>query len=160
MPARRRPRGPPTDRAGGRRHRPRRPAPDLGPAPTPPRRRPSPPSPARAAAAGGLDRDPPAISFGADAASAYVYGCPYSRTGVSADVTDQSPVTWVALFVRRPDGVEESVNMSSDGGRWRATMGDFDTPGQAVFWVEAVDSEGNRARAGDQVARRLRLRLP
>ena len=99
----------------------------------------------------GPDRDPPGISFGADAASAYVYGCPYSRTGVSADVSDQSQVTWVALFVRRPDGVEESVNMSSDGGRWRATMGDFDTPGPAYFWVEAIDAAGNRAVANYQV---------
>ncbi|MEA2827793.1 MAG: hypothetical protein QOG43_2232 [Actinomycetota bacterium] len=106
---------------------------------------PAPPPPPAA------DRDPPEISFGADAASAYVYGCPYSRTGVSADVSDRSQVVWVALFVRRPDGVEESVNMSPDGGRWRATMGDFDTPGQAVFWVEAIDSEGNRAVAPSQV---------
>jgi hypothetical protein len=105
----------------------------------------TPPSPPAA------DRDPPAISFGADAASAYVNGCPYSRTGVSADVSDRSQVVWVALFVRRPDGVDESVNMSPDGGRWRATMGDFDTAGQAVFWVEAIDSEGNRAQAPSQV---------
>jgi DNA-directed RNA polymerase specialized sigma24 family protein len=98
----------------------------------------------------GPDRDPPGISFGADAASAYVYGCPYSRTGVSADVSDRSQVVWVALFVRRPDGVEESVNMDPDGGRWRATMGDFDTPGTAYFWVEAIDAEGNRAVANYQ----------
>jgi DNA-directed RNA polymerase specialized sigma24 family protein len=97
------------------------------------------------------DRDPPAIAFVADAATAYVYGCPYSRTGVSADVSDQSEVVWVALFVRRPDGVDESLNMSFDGGRWRGTMGDFDTPGQAVFWVEAIDSEGNRAQAPSQI---------
>ncbi len=57
----------------------------------------------------------------------------------------------MALFVRRPDGVEESVNMSSDGGRWRATMGDFDTPGTAYFWVEAIDAAGNRAVANYQV---------
>ncbi len=97
------------------------------------------------------DREGPAIAFGAAAASAYVYGCPYSRTAVSADVSDRSGVSWVALFVRRPDGVEESVNMSYDGSRWQATMGDFDAPGQAVFWVEAIDGEGNRGRAGDQV---------
>ncbi|HEX7277272.1 MAG TPA: hypothetical protein VF244_07840, partial [Acidimicrobiales bacterium] len=52
---------------------------------------------------------------------------------------------------RRPDGIEESANMTLDGGRWVATMGDFDTTGQAVFWVEAIDSEGNVGRAGDQV---------
>ena len=115
--------------------------PTTTPAPAPP------PPPAPPAA----DRDPPGIAFGADAASAYVYGCPYSRTGVSADVSDQSEVVWVALFVRRPDGVDESLNMSFDGGRWRATMGDFDTPGQACFWVEAIDSEGNRAQAPSQV---------
>ena len=96
------------------------------------------------------DRDPPSISFGADVGSAYVAGCPYSRTTVTADVSDRSPVTWVALFVRRPDGVEESVNMTPDGGRWQASMGDFDTPGTAYFWVEAFDAEGNRAQANYQ----------
>src|SRR5207253_6084090 len=60
------------------------------------------------------DVDPPGISFGADAASAYVYGCPYSRTTVTAEISDRSEITWVALFVRRPDGVEESVNMAPD----------------------------------------------
>lgn len=115
--------------------------PATSPAPQP-QPQPQPPAP---------DRDPPGISFGADAASAYVYGCPYSRTGVSADVSDQSQVSWVALFVRRPDGVEESVNMSPEGGRWRATMGDFDTPGTAYFWVEAIDAVGNRAVANYQV---------
>ncbi len=70
---------------------------------------------------------------------------------MAADVSDQSDLTWVALYVRRPDGVEESVNMAFDGGRWVASMGDFDTPGQAVFWVEAIDSAGNLARAGDQL---------
>jgi|GEM_PF-4178737 len=96
------------------------------------------------------DRDPPAIAFAAGVASGYVYGCPYSRTDVVADVSDRSPITWVALFVRRPDGGEESVAMSFDGSRWLASMGDFATAGQAVYWVEAVDSEGNHARAGDQ----------
>ena len=115
-------------------------SPATAPAPQP-QPQPQPPAP---------DRDPPGISFVADAASAYVYGCPYSRTGVSADVSDQSQVTWVALFVRRPDGVEESVNMSFDGGRWRASMGDFDTPGTAYFWVEAIDAVGNRAVANYQ----------
>ncbi len=97
------------------------------------------------------DRNPPAIAVGADAASAYVAGCPYSVTGVSADIADQSPLTWVVLFVRRPDGVEDSFSMSFDGGRWRATVGNFAFAGQAVFWVEAVDSEGNRGRSDDQV---------
>jgi len=98
-----------------------------------------------------VDREPPAIAFGPDAASAYTAGCPYSLTGVSADVFDESAVTWVALFVRSPDGVEESIAMSPEGERWRATMGEFVTAGQAVFWVEATDSEGNRSRAADQV---------
>ena len=49
--------------------------------------------------------------------------------------------------------------MSFDGGRWRATMGDFDTAGQAYFWVEAIDAEGNRAVADDQVLD-VRARLP
>ena len=66
-------------------------------------------------------------------------------------MTDASQITWVALFVQRPDGVEESVNMSPDGGRWVGSMGDFDTPGQAVFRVEAVDAAGNRSRGADQV---------
>jgi DNA-directed RNA polymerase specialized sigma24 family protein len=100
------------------------------------------------------DREPPAIAFAADAGSAYTYGCPYSVTGVSADVSDASPVTWVTLFVLGPDGVEQSSVMVPDGsvgGRWRATMGDFGTAGQAVFWVEAIDSEGNQSRTGSQV---------
>ena len=97
-----------------------------------------------------VDREPPAISFGADVASAYIAGCPYSVVGVWADVADQSPVTWVALFVRSPAGVEDTVVMAPDGRGWRATMGEFANPGQAVFWVEAVDSEGNRGRGADQ----------
>jgi hypothetical protein len=99
-----------------------------------------------------VDREPPAISFGADVASAYTSGCPYSVVGVSAGVSDQSAVTWVALRVREPEGGEVTVPMEPDGGgHWRATMGEFAFPGQAVFWVEAFDSEGNQARSGDQV---------
>ncbi len=113
----------------------------------PPTPVPPPPGPAPVAA----DRDPPGISFGADAASAYVAGCPFSRTGVTADVSDRSDVVWVALFVRRPDGVEESVNMVPDGTRWRASMGDFDATGSAYFWVEAADALGNRSVAPFQV---------
>jgi len=97
-----------------------------------------------------VDRDPPAISFGADVGSSYTDGCPYSRTGVSANVADQSPVTSVVLFVRGPDGAEEAMLMSPDGGAWRGSIGEFAYPGQAVFWVEAVDAEGNRARTADQ----------
>jgi len=97
------------------------------------------------------DQEPPDIFFGADASFAYVFGCPYSATGVTAEVTDQSAVPFVTLSVRRPDGPEEVVAMSFDGARWRATMGNFGSAGQAVFWVEAVDSEGNRSRSGDQV---------
>ncbi|MEA2685522.1 MAG: hypothetical protein QOE93_717 [Actinomycetota bacterium] len=96
------------------------------------------------------DRDGPGVSFGADVASAYVYGCPYSSTSVTADVADPSGVAGVALYVVGPDGVEESVQMSPGGGGWHATMGNFGTPGQALFWVEAVDSLGNRTRAADQ----------
>ncbi len=112
---------------------------------------PTAPAPAPTVAPVAADRDPPSISFIADAASAYTYGCPYSVTGVTADISDRSSVPWVVLFVRSPDGIESAVSMYPDGGRWRATMGDFGVPGQAVFWVEAADSEGNRSRAADQV---------
>ena len=98
-----------------------------------------------------VDRDPPLVNFGADVASAYTAGCPYSRPGVSADVTDASAVTSVVLFVRGPDGGEEAIFMFPDGPVWRANLGEFANPGLAVFWVEAVDSEGNRARTSDQV---------
>ncbi len=110
-----------------------------------------PPTPAPGPVPVDPDRDPPGISFGADAASAYVYPCPYSRTEVTADVSDRSPVVSVALLVRRPDGVDESMDMLFDGARWRASFGDFDTAGQAYFWVEAIDAEGNRSQAPYQV---------
>jgi len=119
------------------------------PGPIPPS--PTQPGPAPMAPPVFFDLDPPAIAFGADAASAYTYPCPYSSTAVTAEVTDQSPVDRVALFVIGPDGVEESVAMAPDGGRWRASIGAFNNAGQAIFWVEAIDSEGNRSRAADQV---------
>ena len=97
------------------------------------------------------DVDPPVVAFRSEAISAYTAGCPYSVTEVTAEVTDESPVTGVAMMVRDPDGVESSVEMSPDGGRWRAPLGEFASVGQAVFWVEAVDAEGNRGRGDDQV---------
>jgi hypothetical protein len=133
-------------------------APTVAPSTSPPSTSPGPPTTPAPVGPGptvppiAVDRDPPTISFGADVASLYTSGCPYSATGVSADVTDQSAVTWVALVVRGPDGGEVTVPMSAEGGgHWRATMGEFAFAGQAGFRVEAFDSEGNQARSADQV---------
>jgi len=76
-------------------------------------------------------------------------GCPEPTTvTICADVTDDSPLSWVRLYYQPPGASLTYTTMTPESGNtYKATIGPFSQAGTLEYYVKARDSAGNEARS-------------
>ncbi|WP_129667235.1 sigma-70 family RNA polymerase sigma factor [Phytoactinopolyspora endophytica] len=89
-----------------------------------------------------VERPPVVDGLSVDPGVLGLSACPPDSALASADVTDESGVASAEMSWQGPDGAGTTA-MTLRSGSWYARLGPFESPGQVVWHLVAVDTRGN-----------------